>query len=80
MRVPIGHTRVMKEMARKRTKTAIEKTIDTGVVCQTFTFFVYWDPTHKELRGAGHLPIGMDLLDVNKLVCFFQNPCDRTDY
>jgi hypothetical protein len=60
----------MKEMVRKRTKSAMGKTMETGSLCQTFTFFVFWDPTYKELRGAGHLPVGMDLPDVNRLVRF----------
>ncbi|KAH8655640.1 hypothetical protein BX600DRAFT_440139 [Xylariales sp. PMI_506] len=64
--VPTGHTKPQKEMVRKRTESGMSKAMETGALCNTFIAYVFWNPTYKELQGAGHLPEGMKIPDINK--------------
>ena len=66
--IPTGHTKPQKEMVRKRTESGMSKATETGVLCNTFIAYVFWNPTYKELQGVAHLPEGMDLPDVNEFV------------
>jgi hypothetical protein len=66
---PTGHTKQTKEMVRKRTDSGMSKAKETGVLCNTFIAYVFWNPTYRELQGVGHLPDGMDMPDVNAFVC-----------
>ncbi|KAM7210070.1 hypothetical protein V8F06_014546 [Rhypophila decipiens] len=65
---PTGHTKPQKEMARKRTVSGMSKAKETGVLCNTFISYVFWNPTYKELQGVAHLPAGMEMPDVNSFV------------
>ncbi|KFA70543.1 hypothetical protein S40285_10774 [Stachybotrys chlorohalonatus IBT 40285] len=66
--IPTGHTKPQKEMVRKRTESGMNKATETGVLCNTFTAYVFWNPTYKELQGAGHLPAGMDVPEVTEFL------------
>ncbi|KFA56718.1 hypothetical protein S40293_11413 [Stachybotrys chartarum IBT 40293] len=66
--IPTGHTKPQKEMVRKRTESGMKKTTETGVLCNTFTAYVFWTPTYKELQGVGHLPAGMDAPEVTEFL------------
>ncbi|KFA81767.1 hypothetical protein S40288_09637 [Stachybotrys chartarum IBT 40288] len=65
LQLPTTHTKPQKEMARKRTKSGMSKAAETGALCNTFTAYVFWNPTSRKLEGAAHLPQGMDVPDVN---------------
>ncbi|KFA53721.1 hypothetical protein S40293_09644 [Stachybotrys chartarum IBT 40293] len=66
--IPTGHTKPQKEMVRKRTESGMNKATETGVLCNTFTAYVFWNPTYKELQRAGHLPEGMDVPEVTEFL------------
>ncbi|KAM7210780.1 hypothetical protein V8F06_013842 [Rhypophila decipiens] len=65
---PTGHTKPQKEMARKRTVSGMSKAKETGMLCNTFISYVFWNPTYKELQGVAHLPAGMEMPDVNSFL------------
>ncbi|KAK3933701.1 hypothetical protein QBC46DRAFT_401495 [Diplogelasinospora grovesii] len=62
---PTGHTKPQKEKARKRSSSAMSKAVATGIACNIFVAYVYWNPTSGELEGQGYLPVDMPIPDVN---------------
>ncbi|KAK8038374.1 hypothetical protein PG994_015141 [Apiospora phragmitis] len=63
-----NYTRDEKEMARKRTNSGMSKMLQTGVKCNIFAAYVFWNPTYDKLDGIMHLPQGMQVPDVNSLL------------
>lgn len=63
-----NHSKPEKDKARKRGRSLKGKTIELGNYCNTFAALVYWDPTHRQLEHALHLPEGQTIPDLNKFV------------
>ncbi|KAK4206129.1 hypothetical protein QBC37DRAFT_460962 [Rhypophila decipiens] len=79
MRDQTDHTKTQKEMVRKRTQSGMSKAKETGVLCNTFIFYIFWNPTYRELQGVAHLPDGMEMPDINSFLQeFFQRGGART--
>lgn len=68
MSVPCDQDKRKKELARKRTTSAVSKAIQTGRLANIFSAYIFWNPTYRELQGGVHIPEGMDLPDLNKFV------------
>ena len=71
---PTGHTSSQKSKIRTRARSGMNKAKETGEICNTFIAYVYWDFDRGSLEGSGHLPEGMDLPDINKLVSVGSGP------
>lgn len=63
-----GHNARQKAKARKSGPSILKKTVELGVVADTLSVTVHWEPTHHEYRIAMHVPEGWPFPDFNGLV------------
>lgn len=65
------HSKKQKDKARKRGASLKNKGLELGQYCNIFSAVIYWDPTHKKIEAAMHLPEGQKAPEFNEIVGYF---------